>query len=331
MTDRLLGIKKDDLTNCYMKNGIFPLLQMLVDEYQTAKKPFSILLLDLDYFKTYNDTFGHLIGDEILKYFSSSVRLDLYGLENIPFRFGGDEFVVVFPGRLPIEVYPLVMRLRENMRKRQCLIKGNQIKLSFSAGISSYPEDADSIESLLENADKAMYLSKKRGRNRVTIYSKMWKDDRRKIIMGVLAVSALLLIGAVAYRWEDILCSLKSDTMTKKVAQTRRLLGEFKTQVQNKADAITRPITDVEPMNVGPLFGGMEKTDLKPLERPSQPSAVSRPAVAESAAQEITLKSGGIVKGIIIVETNDEIRVKLKVGEGEGTMRIKKANILKIE
>lgn len=324
MTDRLLGIKKDDLTNCYLKNGIYPLLQMLIDEYPSTRKPFSLLLLDLDFFKTYNDTFGHLIGDEILKYFSSSIRLDLYGLENVPFRFGGDEFVIVFPGRLPVEVYPLVMRLRENIRTRQCLIKGNQIKLSFSAGISSFPADGQTIEDLMENADKAMYHSKKKGRNRVTIYGKMMPSGPRRALTIAAVSAAVLIVGVMAIFFSEIMAFVQSDFVTDKIQHVRVLASGAGKGLSKKTNALTAPIIDVPSLP-------QQRAPEVPIEHVAPPAVPDAPAPAEPELREIYLKSGGVVKGIIVLENEDEIRVKINVGEGEGSMKIKKANVLKVE
>src|SRR3989338_1580528 len=116
------------------------------EEFLTNKKPFSVLILDVDHFKSFNDKYGHLYGDEVLKYFSSSLRLDLEDEENVPFRFGGDEFIMVFPNKTPNDAYHLAIRLRKNIRTRSCLIKGKQVSVTFSGGVASYPADANKIE-----------------------------------------------------------------------------------------------------------------------------------------------------------------------------------------
>jgi len=158
---------RDFLTNCYGREGLIPLLQKMVADFPRTKKPFTVLILDVDHFKSFNDKYGHMNGDEVLKYFSSSMRLDLEDEENRPFRFGGDEFIMVFPSKTAGEAYHLAARLRRNIKTRSCLIKGKQIAISFSGGIASFPHDAKDVDELLEKADKALYRAKREGRNRV--------------------------------------------------------------------------------------------------------------------------------------------------------------------
>lgn len=325
----LAGVKKDDLTNCYLKNGIFPLLSVLKEEYQTTKRPFSVLILDLDFFKNFNDTFGHLIGDEILKYFSSSVRLDLYGLENYAFRFGGDEFVVVFPGRLPIEVYPLVMRLRENIRTRQCLIKGNQIKLSFSGGIASYPGDGDTVEEITEAADKAMYYSKKKGRARITIYAKLWPERRRKLaLVLVLAASLAFAAGVFAYReplTAEVRRWMETDLFSAVRHRADASVAAAARQVAKGIKKIKAPLVEVQPLTRPPAMG--------PVTVPEE-AAPPAPPASRPAAPTVTvyLKSGGVVRGIVVREDDYQVWLSLPVAEGgKGTMVLNKSAIDRIE
>ena len=123
------GIVKDFLTNCYSREALLPFLRKMEEEYTINKTPFSVLIMDVDSFKSFNDSYGHLTGDEVLKYFSSSMRLDLEDEENFAFRFGGDEFIMVFPRKTPLEALRLGTRLKKNMRTRSCLIKGKQIRV----------------------------------------------------------------------------------------------------------------------------------------------------------------------------------------------------------
>src|SRR3989338_2726809 len=116
MTDKKsLGLRKDTLTNCYATEGFNPFLVQMEAEYVATRVPFSILIMDVDHFKAFNDKHGHLNGDEVLKYFSSALRLDLEDEVNVPFRYGGDEFVVVFPNKSANEAFSLAQRLRKNM------------------------------------------------------------------------------------------------------------------------------------------------------------------------------------------------------------------------
>src|SRR3989338_8934447 len=99
MADGELG--KDFLTGCYTREGLYPQVQKLQEDYQRYQTPFSVLIIDIDRFKSFNDKYGHETGDKILKYFSNAIRLDLVAERTHLFRLGGDEFVILFPAKEP--------------------------------------------------------------------------------------------------------------------------------------------------------------------------------------------------------------------------------------
>ncbi|MBK7363131.1 MAG: GGDEF domain-containing protein [Micavibrio sp.] len=330
--DRLLGIKKDEMTNCYMKNGIYPLLSMLAEEYPSTKKPFTVLMTDLDHFKSYNDNYGHLLGDEIIKYFSSSIRLDLYGLENFPFRFGGDEFVIVFPGRTE-EVVPLVNRMRENMKTRKCLIKGTQVNLTFSGGVASFPIDGDTIEAVLDCADKALYEAKRLGRNRITVFSRMWSETKQKNMQIAAAVGAVLAVMGLAFFYQDILNGVtgivRSDRTTSTVRHIKGTLGEMLRSATEAADTMKAPAVRVNVLTSDPIQqmqGDPETTATPEANIVKEPL----PAQAIQTVSTVHLKSGGKLKGTIMTESETDIKIKLAVS-GEAVMTIQKTSIEKID
>lgn len=185
--------KRDFLTNCFTRDELGPFLERVFIESRMYTHPASILLIDVDRFKFFNDKYGHLCGDEILKYFSSTLRLSLEDTEHYPFRYGGDEFVIIFPKNSPKEVAVYAAKIMKNMKSRHFLLKGRLFKMSFSGGIASFPKDADSMDKLLEKADKAMYFSKKRAHGTTTQYNKMWSKRLAEII-GIAAVCAFTLI-----------------------------------------------------------------------------------------------------------------------------------------
>ncbi|HTY44774.1 MAG TPA: GGDEF domain-containing protein [Patescibacteria group bacterium] len=197
------GSRKDFLTNCFMKEDLMPFLQSVWAESKAYTKPFSILLIDVDHFKSFNDTYGHLDGDEVLKYFSSSLRLSLGEQAGIPFRFGGDEFVVVLPGKTAAETYALACRLAKNIKSRHFLLKGRQFKMSFSGGVASYPQDGQTAEEILDRADKAVYSSKRSGRGHTTQYSKRWLNTLKvfgPVVLIVLIAAGLFLLNKYYYK-----------------------------------------------------------------------------------------------------------------------------------
>jgi diguanylate cyclase (GGDEF)-like protein len=298
---------KDFLTNCYARDGILPFLKKMEEEYLAHKKPFSILIMDVDHFKSFNDKYGHLMGDEVLKYFSSSMRLDLEDQENAPFRFGGDEFIMVFPNKTPADAFDLASRLRKNIRTRSCLIKGKQITITFSGGIAGYPSDASSIEEILDRADKALYYSKNHGRSRITKFSDLgWQEAIQ--IAAIFAVLALLGGGLYYYR----------DTLAPHVGKAEATLGNLIPHA---------PVTPTMSPAPSPRPGGGPATPV--------PTAPTVPGISvptpDSDISKIYLESGRIVTGVIKSEDEDAIKVEVGLREGKGTLQLKKSQILRIE
>lgn len=193
--ETLYNAKQDFLTNCYTRESINPYLDKLFAENKVYEKEFSIILLDVDHFKSFNDKYGHLYGDEVLKYFSSSIRLGLAQVDSTVFRFGGDEFIIVLPEKNVKDAYKIAVELQNTLKSRPFLLSGKLLRMSFSGGVASCATDGDSPQQLIASADKAMYVSKKRGRARATVYSRIWLD-RIKVVAMILMV--MVVIGALA-------------------------------------------------------------------------------------------------------------------------------------
>ena len=123
---------------------------------------------DIDYFKSINDEFGHLNGDEVLKYVSSTIK-DVLGLRGIVGRFGGEEFIIILPGKDSTDAYNLIEVIRDILSNSKVKIDGKETNVTMTFGISSSTGDKN-IKSLIEEADKALYNGKKTGRNKTLIY-----------------------------------------------------------------------------------------------------------------------------------------------------------------
>lgn len=150
--------QKDPLTKAFNRNGILNEMNALIND--SSVKIFSIALFDIDFFKAINDTKGHIIGDECLKFLSYTFmthnrKTDLLG------RYGGDEFILL----MPHVNAPAAMEICDRLRKEIAL--KSSPKFSISMGIASYPYDGRSFNELLENADKGLYKAKELGKNRV--------------------------------------------------------------------------------------------------------------------------------------------------------------------
>jgi len=163
---------KDELTDLYNRRG----LKEFVDrEWKNAirnKQPISILMIDIDNFKSYNDTYGHKMGDICLKNVSETIRKNSLRPMDIVARYGGEEFIVILPNT-PFEgALTVAERIRNAIEKLNIQhIKSPFGKITVSIGVStSVPEKLENFEALLEEADKNMYTAKKKGKNRVEGY-----------------------------------------------------------------------------------------------------------------------------------------------------------------
>lgn len=153
----------DRLTNLYNRYKLDEILNSnkdLADRYESS---FGVIMVDIDHFKNINDTFGHQVGDEVLKTFAS-ILLNSSRKSDIAGRWGGEEFLIIAPNATKESITTFAENLRAEIEKFQFEKIG---QLSISLGASIYQEN-ESIEELIKRADKALYTSKKRGRNRTS-------------------------------------------------------------------------------------------------------------------------------------------------------------------
>lgn len=191
--------KKDYLTGFYLREPFVPYLRDLVVQTKLKRGEFSMLILDIDHFKKYNDKYGHQFGDEVLKYVAGSIRLSLFDVPNTVFRYGGDEFVIVLPENTPKETAQIAYRLKYNMKHRPFLFNNVFHKITLSVGIAGYPKDTENIDDLLKKSDEAMYYSKKNGRDQCTLYNKLGYLKMRKLITNAVAIALVLIILFFSY------------------------------------------------------------------------------------------------------------------------------------
>jgi len=165
--EELKGSQKDFLTGFYNREHLVSTLLKRIIDANLHNAKLSILLIDIDHFKKINDKYGHLWGDEFLKYVASTLRLTLED-KGLIFRYGGDEFVVLFSTPDHKQAFLLARQFNIVMRNRPFLFNGRLFKITISCGLATYPNDAQGAEDLLKAADKALYFSKRFGRNTTT-------------------------------------------------------------------------------------------------------------------------------------------------------------------
>ena len=165
----------DDLTHLPNRAYFNTTLEQLVVKAQDSKTEFVLLFLDLDGFKAVNDTLGHQAGDELLR--NVSARLMSAVREgDIVSRLGGDEFVVLLADVIDKELIEGVSQRIIKEVSRPYWINSNDVEISTSIGISSYPSDGKTSTELVERADQALYVSKRSGRRTYRFYDEVAKQ-----------------------------------------------------------------------------------------------------------------------------------------------------------
>jgi len=154
----------DDLTKLYNMRHFYTQLQLEMDRALRYKSSLSLLLLDVDRFKKYNDTFGHLEGDQILIKLGEVIR-ECLRKSDTAFRYGGDEFIVVLPETRANEAMKVAERIRALFPAASSYrVPDGGIDTTLSAGIVEYHPD-ENLSEFVERADQAMYKAKKQGGN----------------------------------------------------------------------------------------------------------------------------------------------------------------------
>ena len=151
----------DGLTGLYNHQAINELLEAAVSVLYEGSEQLSIMLIDLDYFKELNDTYGHKTGDAILKKMSEKIQRNTRSMD-MAGRYGGDEFLIILPGSGVENTKEIAMRLLNEIRS----LEYNDIKLSFSCGIAGW--NHETADQLIEKADKVLYRVKNSGRNNIS-------------------------------------------------------------------------------------------------------------------------------------------------------------------
>lgn len=158
----------DGLTGLYNHRAFLDRLEQEFYRAQRYGTDLSILIIDLDGFKQVNDNFGHLVGDEVLKKVAKSLRENVRTSDFVA-RYGGDEFAVILPETSRNEAIAVAEKLRKNVEAQDYRVNSKSIKLTLSIGISYYSAKHRSFFDMIEEADRAMYLAKERGKNTVVL------------------------------------------------------------------------------------------------------------------------------------------------------------------
>jgi len=144
---------------------------IMIEEFERSsrsKRPLSLIMMDIDFFKAFNDTYGHSAGDVVIKTVAQIIK-DSIRLMDIAARYGGEEFVVILPKTDITEALIVAERIRETIEKKEIFFEGKKMNVTISLGITELDHDLDTCkDDVIKRSDRALYISKENGRNQVS-------------------------------------------------------------------------------------------------------------------------------------------------------------------
>ncbi|HCW73504.1 MAG TPA: diguanylate cyclase [Clostridiaceae bacterium] len=190
----------DGLTGAYNHRYFHEVVERMFEENKKNHTQLSLIMLDLDYFKKYNDIYGHSQGDELLKEITTVLRADLRE-DDLLCRYGGDEFCVILPRTGKEKATIVADRLRESICNYDYIGKENlnNKMLTASIGVSTYNSQIETYKDLIENADMALYRAKFLRRNKVEVYSSIFdhvtdKDENGNLLEEMKPLKTLITV-----------------------------------------------------------------------------------------------------------------------------------------
>jgi diguanylate cyclase (GGDEF)-like protein len=164
---------RDELTDLYNRRYFVKAAEMELDRARRGAARFSIAMVDIDHFKRYNDSYGHLKGDELLARLARVMLRNLRRMDTLA-RYGGEEFILLLPEtasarQTKFDSLRAMERLRQAIERDETLNGESNLKapITVSAGLVQYPEDGQTIGGLIEEADARLFRAKEAGRNRI--------------------------------------------------------------------------------------------------------------------------------------------------------------------
>jgi diguanylate cyclase (GGDEF)-like protein len=170
---------RDGLTGLYNRREMQRMLKEEAERYIRYEQPTALIMVDIDHFKSVNDTYGHQVGDEVLRWVAYLMREMVRSVDKVA-RYGGEELAVILPEARAVDAYDVAERLRNAIASHPFAFTLDDereetvlIPITISAGVACLPDDADSEDTLIEAADQALYEAKAQGRNRTVRCGKL--------------------------------------------------------------------------------------------------------------------------------------------------------------
>jgi diguanylate cyclase (GGDEF)-like protein len=159
----------DGLTGLLNRRAFLPFAEDAMSYFKRYQRPFSILMFDIDHFKRVNDTYGHAIGDEVIRAVGASIKEEIRTTDKVA-PFGGEEFVVLLRETDELVAARMAGRLKDKIAALNIFSDGNTIRFTASVGCAMSDEGSRDVEDIIQRADKALYSAKSAGRNRVRVH-----------------------------------------------------------------------------------------------------------------------------------------------------------------
>ena len=156
---------RDEKTGIYNHRFFKTVFEMELEKAKRGKQKLCLVIIDIDFFKKFNDKYGHLVGDEILLELAKTLQGEIRKYDILA-RFGGEEFFVLLPETTIARAKQVAERLRKSLWVRSSRMR--KYNVTISLGITEYKQ-MDSMNRMINRADKALYISKKNGRNQVNV------------------------------------------------------------------------------------------------------------------------------------------------------------------
>ena len=161
----------DGLTKLYVNRYFQLLLDQELQRFERQQRPLSLIMLDIDNFKRFNDTYGHQLGDEVLRYVARTIKNNTREIDFVA-RYGGEEFVVVMPETDTTGAMVVAEKICAAVAAVTIPHGEEKLHVTISLGVASLPRHASDKEALIHAADDALYESKRFGKNRVSLFEK---------------------------------------------------------------------------------------------------------------------------------------------------------------
>ncbi len=166
----------DSLTGVYNHGNFLQLLQQCTDQASWERQCVSLIMLDIDHFKQYNNSYGHLVGDEVLTTLCATIKQHIKNTDFVG-RWGGEEFVICLPNTSAEQAQLVALRVRETLLTLTVRIQDQKTVPvpTVSQGLAVYPAEAGNSIELIDLADRRLYLAKDRGRNQIEPDPATWE------------------------------------------------------------------------------------------------------------------------------------------------------------